>query len=59
MKKLIKFFVSVKKEMAKVKWPTKKELFSYSIATVSFILLFALFFMLTDTVLSLLKVLFS
>lgn len=59
MKKLIKFFVSVKKEMAKVKWPTKKELFSYSIATVSFILLFALFFILTDTVLSLLKVLFS
>ncbi|MDD2391742.1 MAG: preprotein translocase subunit SecE [Bacilli bacterium] len=58
MKKLIKFFVSVKKEMAKVKWPTKKELFSYSIATVSFILLFALFFTLTDTVLSLLKVLF-
>ncbi|MDD4733497.1 MAG: preprotein translocase subunit SecE [Bacilli bacterium] len=58
MKKLIKFFVSVKKEMAKVKWPTKKELFSYSIATVSFIVLFALFFMLTDTVLSLLKVLF-
>ncbi len=59
MKKILKFFVGVQKEMAKVKWPTKKELLSYSIASVSFIVLFALFFTLTDTVLSALKVLFD
>lgn len=59
MKNIVKFFVGVKKEMAKVKWPTKKELLSYSIASIFTIALFAFFFILTDTLLSALKVLFS
>lgn len=58
MKQLIKFFVGVKKEMKKVKWPTKKELITCSVASISTIVVFALFFMLTDTLLSALKVLF-
>lgn len=46
------FFIGVKKEMGKVKWPSKKELVKYSIATLSCILFFGVFFALTDTVLA-------
>lgn len=48
MKKLARFFISVKEEMKKVKWPTKKEMIKYSIATLTFIVVFALFFTLSD-----------
>ena len=44
MKKIARFLVGVKKEMKKVRWPNKKEMITYSIATLSFILIFALFF---------------
>ena len=30
MKKIKDFFVSVKKEISKVKWPTKKDMIKYS-----------------------------
>ena len=33
-----------KSEIKKVKWPTKKEMIKYSIATITFIIFFALFF---------------
>lgn len=56
MKKLAKFFVSVKHEMKNVKWPTKKEMLKYSIATLVFIIAFALFFGATDLIISGLKV---
>ncbi|MBR6113270.1 MAG: preprotein translocase subunit SecE [Bacilli bacterium] len=52
MKKLAKFFVSVREEMKKVTWPSKKEMIKYSIATLSFILLFVFFFTLTDAVIA-------
>lgn len=38
------YFKQVKKELSKVKWPSKKELIKYSITTLCFILFFALFF---------------
>ena len=38
------FFSQVKKELSKVKWPSKKEMLKYSISTLCFIILFALFF---------------
>lgn len=44
MKKIIKFFKGVKKEISRVRWPNKKEMVKYSIATLVFILFFALFF---------------
>lgn len=44
MKKLVRFFISVKKEMAKVKWPDKKIMAQYSIATLAFIIFFGVFF---------------
>lgn len=48
MKKLMQYFAGVKKEMAKVKWSSKKDMIKYSIATLSFILFFGLFFALSD-----------
>ena len=38
------FYSEVKSELKKVKWPSKKEMLKYSISTLCFIILFALFF---------------
>lgn len=57
MKKLVRFFMSIKGEMKKVRWPNKKEMITYSVATISFIIVFALFFSLTDFLLTELKLL--
>ncbi len=43
-----KFFDDVIKEMKKVKWPTKKDLVTYSSATLVFVLFFAAFFSILD-----------
>ncbi|MBE6149975.1 MAG: preprotein translocase subunit SecE [Firmicutes bacterium] len=51
------FFTGVKKEMGKVRWPLKKEMVKYSIATLSFIIFFALFFLLADYIIAGVKVL--
>lgn len=50
MKKLAKFFVGVKKELKKVRWPKKKEMVKYSISTLCIIVFFMLFFVGIDTV---------
>lgn len=52
MKKIARFLVGVKKEMKKVKWPNKKEMITYSIATISFVLIFGIFFTGLDLILS-------
>ena len=52
MKSIAKFFVSVKKEMKKVRWLKKKELAKYSVATIFFIVLFMGFFACSDAILS-------
>ena len=57
MKKIKDFFVSVKKEISKVKWPTKKDMMKYSVITVMFIVFFALFFVLLDFIIAYVKVL--
>ena len=46
------FFKSVSNEMDKVRWPLKKEMVKYSIATLSFIIFFALFFTLGDLIIA-------
>lgn len=51
------FFTGVKKEMKHVRWPLKKEMVKYSIATLSFIVFFALFFALTDLIIAGIKML--
>ena len=58
MKKIIKFFKGVKKEISRVRWPNKKEMVKYSIATILFILFFSLFFYLFDTIVAILMELF-
>ena len=57
MKKLARFFIGVKKEMAKVHWPNKQEMITYSVATISFIIFFAIFFTGTDLIIAGLKML--
>ena len=46
------FFTGVKKELGKVRWPLKKEMIKYSIATLSFIIFFGLFFTLGDLIIA-------
>lgn len=52
MKKIARFLVSVKKEMTKVRWPDKKTIIAYSVATLSCVLVFALFFASLDLILT-------
>jgi preprotein translocase subunit SecE len=55
MKKIKKFFSEVKKELGKVKWPTKKDMVKYSISTICFVVFFAAFFYLIDFGVALIK----
>jgi preprotein translocase subunit SecE len=52
MEKIKGFFMGVKKELGRVRWPNKKEIITYSIATISFIFLFACFFTLADLIIA-------
>lgn len=51
------FFKGVRKEMKKVRWPLKKEMTKYSVAALTLIVFFALYFMLGDLVIAGVKVL--
>lgn len=53
--KIVTFFKEVKKEVSKVKWPSKKEMFKYSVATIIFVLFFGVFFYVIDLIIALLK----
>lgn len=55
MKKLAKFLIGVKTEMGRVRWPEKKEMITFSIATISFVLIFGIFFTGLDIILTELK----
>ena len=46
------FFKGVEKEMGKVRWPLKKEMIKYSVATLSFIIFFGIFFTLGDLIIA-------
>jgi len=46
--KIAKFFSGVKKEMGRVRWTNKKDLFKYSVATVVFVVFFGAFFYAID-----------
>ena len=49
------FFKGVRGEIKKVKWPSKKDMIKYSIATILLILFFAIFFYIIDVIMALLK----
>lgn len=55
MNKIRDFFKSVKKEMGKVHWPSKKEMTKYSLATLGFIMLYSLYFFLADSIIAIFK----
>ncbi len=57
MKKIKKYFKDLKKEIAKVRWPNKKEMVKYSIATISFLLFFSLMFYVVDITITFLRAL--
>ena len=51
------FLKEVKSEMKKVRFPNKKEMITYSIATISLVLFFALYFGLLDLIIAGIKTL--
>jgi len=51
VKSIARFFVSVKKEMKKVRWPKRKEMVKFSIATICIVCFFMAFFSLVDGIL--------
>lgn len=50
-----KFFKNIKQELKKVKWPNKKDMLKYSIATLAIILFFFVFFTASDLIIMGLK----
>jgi preprotein translocase subunit SecE len=52
MQKIIQFFLGAKAELAKVSWPSRKELIRYTILVVVISLLVALFLGLLDMLFS-------
>ena len=50
--KIGNFISGVKTEFKRVKWPSKKEMVKYSIATIIFIIICALFFYIIDIILA-------
>lgn len=59
MKTIARFFASVKKEMTKVRWPKKKEMIKFSVATIAVVVFFMLFFTFSDGIISLVMKVFS
>ena len=58
MAKKESFFKGVKSEMEKTSWPTKEELFKYTIIVVSTVIFFLVFFYALDIGINALKQLF-
>ncbi len=52
---IFNYFKSIKSEISKVKWPSKKDMIKYSIATIVFIIFFAIFFYCIDLVIAIIK----
>jgi len=52
---ILKFFKEVKKEMSKVQWPSRKDMVKYSIATISFVIFFGIFFYIIEIIMAFLK----
>lgn len=50
-----KFFKGVRSEFKKIKWPNRKEMAAYSIATLLCVIVFALFFTGLDVLISAVK----
>lgn len=53
------FLKNVKSEMKKVRFPNKKEMITYSVATISLVIFFALYFGLLDLIIAGIKTLIN
>lgn len=53
------FLKDVKSEMKKVRFPNKKEMITYSVATISLVIFFALYFGLLDLIIAGIKTLIN
>ncbi len=54
-KGIIEYIKSVFKEVSKVKWPSKKDMIKYSVATIVFIIFFSLFFYAIELLMALIE----
>ena len=54
-KGLFKFFHNVSVEVSKVKWPNKKDMIKYSVATISFVLFFGIYFSIINLIVAAVK----
>ena len=52
MQKIKLFFAGVKKEVGRVKWPTKKDMLKYSLAVLLCAIILSLFFVLSDLIIA-------
>lgn len=52
---IIKYFKGVKKEVSRIRWTTPKDLFKYSLTTVSFMLLLGVYFYVIDLLVSVIR----
>ncbi|HHX16346.1 MAG TPA: preprotein translocase subunit SecE [Mollicutes bacterium] len=59
MEKIKSFFHGVKKEIKRVRWPNKKEMFKNTIAVLLFSFFLGVFFYLINVIIILLKEVFS
>ncbi len=53
------FLKDVKSEMKKVRFPSRKEMITYSVATISLVIFFALYFGLLDLIIAGIKTLIN
>lgn len=53
------YFVGVRNELSKVKWPSKKEVFKYTMATIVFVLILVGFFLLMSALMAWIRGLFN
>ncbi len=52
---IIKYFKGVKKEIGRIRWTNSKELFKYSLTTITFMLIIGLYFYAIDMLITLLR----
>lgn len=53
------YFVGVRSELSKVKWPSKKEVLKYTIATIAFVLVLVGFFLLMSVIMAWVREVFN
>lgn len=53
------YFVGVRSELSKVKWPTKKEVLKYTMATIIFVLILVGFFLLMSLLMAWVREVFN